>query len=39
MVSRGAKGLMGGISGKIWGKPKEEDKPKEYADEVVVKIF
>ena len=38
MVSRGAKGLVGGIAGKLWGKAKEE-KPQEFADDLIVKIF
>ena len=39
MVSRGAKGLVGGIAGRFgFGKAKEE-KPADFADEVIVKIF
>lgn len=39
MVSRGAKGLVGGIAGKFgFGKAKEE-KPNQFSDDVVVKIY
>jgi len=41
MIGRGAKGLVGGLAGKFgfgYGKAKEE-KPIEFADEVVLKIF
>lgn len=41
MIGRGAKGLVGGIAGKLWGssKAKEEEKPKDWADEVQIKIY
>jgi len=40
MIGRGAKGLVGGLAGKLWGSSKaKEEKPQEFADEVVLKIF
>lgn len=40
MVSRGAKGLVGGIAGRFgFGKAVKEEKPVDFADEVIVKIF
>jgi hypothetical protein len=42
MIGRGAKGLVGGLAGKLgWGskKAKEEEPPANHADEIQMKIY